>query len=205
MKKILSLFITLLFSNLLIAQVEFESSIGANFLSINKLNISDNPIFDGNSNFIGATYSPQWNINDFIIGFDFNLSYSRKKTDSIQINQTAFIVSFLVGEKFRLGDGINFKLLGGYSFGGFGLNSSVEHSINYNSANIDDNDKSISVINNSHYLTAKLQTELFDLMLVSFTYHLSLVETEWRGTYSTLTNAPSDKFNCGSVTIGFVF
>lgn len=200
--------LTVLFTgNSAMGQFAFESSIGANYMHLNQLKLNDNAFFNANSNYLGANLSLEATKNDIIFGFDLALSNSSLQNDSIQTKGTALIGSLLIGRKFLFGDDIALKLFAGYSYGGFSINSNVtnDKTINFSSNGISGLDENVSINNSSHFLTGKIKTEFYDVIFVSMAYHLSLMESSWKGTFTNLNNFPSDRFSNMTVTIGYIF
>lgn len=208
MKKLIKLFIifiTLICSNNIFSQFEFTKNIGANFTNLNRLNVSENFLFKGNSNYYGANFSFEAKKNKFILGFDATLSNSILKSDSSKLNNTTLIASFLIGRQFDISSDYIIKVFAGYSYGSFLLNYSQQNNYNYSVASITGFDNIIHLNNSSHFISSKIKTELFDIIYVSIAYNISIKESSWKGTYSEVNNLPMDKFNNTSVSVGFFF
>jgi len=208
MKKLIKLFlifVTLICTNNVFSQLEFTKNIGANYTNLNRLNVTDNLLINGNSNYYGANFSFEAKKNKFILGFDATLSNSILKSDTSKLNNSTIIASFLIGRQIDISSDYIIKVFAGYSYGSFLLNYSQQNTYNYSITSITGFDKIIHLNNSSHFISSKIKTELFDVIYVSIAYNISIKESSWKGTYSEVNNLPMDKFNNTSVSVGFLF
>jgi len=178
------------------SQLSINFDIGASDIELDNLNLN-NKINEINisKQLMSGNFDFYVNYKNYLLDMEMIIGHAYDENSTIKSELSSFVTSYYLGMLFNVNKSYKISLLAGYTFGGFSSTLYKKNSQNINLITIGSSTGVLKLKNRADFFSAKIKSELFNVLNLSITYNFSLSNNQWKGYYGEVSNLPKDNFN----------